>query len=313
MGNSLSVRLREIFQNKNEESWLGRVRQNAQAFFELRRMPALAHGGAGAFDLLDARPTPGTRKRQAASLLVHGAVIGILLFLGRQAGKIDLPPIGILTAGGQPLPWIDALRRLDKPGGKSGVGGHLSELPPTSGSQASHANVVLLHPRLPDQQPHILIVEPTIFDANATEIRHIAELGLPNMRDRNNSPGPGKRNGIGKGDGDTMGTKDGDGDGDVDGPGTSGRGVYALKCIYCPDPEYSDEARKEKLQGIVTLEVLVRPDGRVGRLRIVKGLGLGLDERAMDAVRGWRFEPARDAARNPIAQWVTVETTYRLF
>jgi protein TonB len=307
------VRLREIFQSKNDESWLGRVRQNARAFFELRRMPALAHGGAGAFDLLDARPEPGTRKRQAVSLLVHGAVIGILLLLGRQAGKIDLPPVDILTGGGQPLPWIDALRRLDKPGGRSGAGGHLSELPPTSGNQASHANVVLLHPRLPDQQPHILIVEPTIFDVNATEIQHIAELGLPNMRDRNNSPGPGKRNGIGKGDGDTMGTKDGEGDGDVDGPGPSGRGVYPLKCIYCPDPEYSDEARKTKMQGIVTLEVFVRPDGRVGRVRIVKGLGLGLDERAMEAVRGWRFEPARDAAHNPIAQWVTVETTYRLF
>jgi outer membrane biosynthesis protein TonB len=48
-------------------------------------------------------------------------------------------------------------------------------------------------------------------------------------------------------------------------------------------------------------------------VKIVKGVGLGLDERAINAVQGWRFDPARDAARNPIAQWVTVETTYRLF
>jgi TonB family protein len=83
--------------------------------------------------------------------------------------------------------------------------------------------------------------------------------------------------------------------------------------LYCPDPEYTEEARKEKLQGIVTLEVLVRADGRAGQVKIVKGLGLGLDERAVNAVKAWRFDPARDAARSPIATWVTVETTYRLF
>jgi TonB family protein len=312
MGNSLSVRLREVFQSKNEESWWSRVRQNAQAFFELPRVPVLAHGAAGAFDLLDARPEPGTRKRQAVSLLVHGAVVGALLLLGQQIPHVD-GPTHILNS--KPLlRWKpDTRRQMNVLGGKSGAGGHSSQLPPTEGEPAPHSQVVLLHPRLPDQNEHVLLVEPTIFDANANEVRHVPELGLPNMKDRNDSAGPGRKNGIGNGDGDTMGTKDGDGDGDVDGLGTSGRGVYPLKCIYCPDPEYSDEARKAKMQGIVTLEVFVRPDGRVGRVRIVKGLGLGLDERAMDAAKGWRFDPARDAARNPIAQWVTVETTYRLF
>src|SRR5262249_22745393 len=72
-------------------------------------------------------------------------------------------------------------------------------------------------------------------------------------------------------------------------------------------------ARHAKLQGNVTLRVLVTADGRASRLNIVRGIGLGLDERAMETVRKWRFEPARDAKRNALAQWVTVEVTYRLF
>src|SRR5262249_40199850 len=91
------------------------------------------------------------------------------------------------------------------------------------------------------------------------------------------------------------------------------RGVYAVRCLYCPDPEYTDEARKEKLQGTVTLQGLVRADGRGGQVKIVRGIGLGLGESAIRRGGSWEFEPARDAARNPIAQWVTVETTYRLF
>jgi TonB family protein len=311
MGDSLSVRLREIFQSKNEESWLGRVRQNAQAFFELRRMPALSHGGAGAFDLLDARPAPGTRRRQAMSLLVHGTLIGGLLLLGanvpgrppgnpepRNKGPLLYPPLGRYFSEHEPS------------GG--GKGSNRDLLPPTAGELAAHSQFVIIRPHLPTEQNPALPVEPTLYDPNATMAVPHRELGLPWMKDKNNSSGDKGGNSFGTKPGDSMGSTEGDDEGEA----TDGRyvpGAYPVKCLYCPDPEYSDAARKEKLQGSVTLEVLVRPDGRVGRLRIIKGLGLGLDERAMDAVRGWRFEPARDAAHNPIAQWVTVETTYRLF
>jgi hypothetical protein len=68
MGNSLSVRLRGIFQNKKEESWWERVTENARAFFALRGARTFAHGGLGAFELLEQGPAPGTRQRQAGSL-----------------------------------------------------------------------------------------------------------------------------------------------------------------------------------------------------------------------------------------------------
>jgi periplasmic protein TonB len=80
-----------------------------------------------------------------------------------------------------------------------------------------------------------------------------------------------------------------------------------------PDPRYSDEAREAKLQGTVTLQVLVGADGRASEVRLVKGLGMGLDERAEQMVRSWHFMPAHDALRHSVARWVTVEAVYRLF
>jgi TonB family protein len=89
--------------------------------------------------------------------------------------------------------------------------------------------------------------------------------------------------------------------------------VVLPRCGYCPDPQYTDEAREAKLQGTVTLQVLVGADGRASQIRIARGIGLGLDDRAVQSVRGWKFIPARDAARRAVPAWVTVEAVFRLF
>jgi protein TonB len=67
------------------------------------------------------------------------------------------------------------------------------------------------------------------------------------------------------------------------------------------------------VQGTVTLAVLVGADGRAHGVRVVKGIGFGLDERAVETVRGWKFVPARDGGKRAVAAWVTVETVFRLF
>ncbi|GAC1634316.1 MAG: hypothetical protein NVS9B14_10240 [Candidatus Acidiferrum sp.] len=314
MGDSLSVRLPESFQHKKEESWCERVSENARAFFALHSAKPCAAGGASAFELLDAHPAPGTRPRQAASILVHGLVVAGLLVAGQHVVE-KLPPARTIIGG--PVPpyrWQKPPRLAEGPRGTDGSGGHLGIELPTAGEFAPRAQIVLLHPRVPDPQEHILPVEPTIFDSSINDAKQLAPLGLPNMKVRNDSNGPGKKDGIGvNGTGDTMGTGEEGGVGDVGDGSRAGYGAYAVKCLYCPDPEYTDEARQEKLQGSVTLRVLVTRDGRAGQVKMIKGLGLGLDERSVAAVRSWRFQPARDANRNPIAQWVTVETTYRLF
>jgi len=84
------------------------------------------------------------------------------------------------------------------------------------------------------------------------------------------------------------------------------------ECAYCPNPAYSDEARKAKLQGSVMLRLIVMPDGRATNISVVKGIGFGLDDRAIEAVRNWHFKPGRDAAGKSVPAWVTVEVVFRL-
>jgi protein TonB len=63
----------------------------------------------------------------------------------------------------------------------------------------------------------------------------------------------------------------------------------------------------------MVLEVLVGADGKALRIRVLQGLGMGLDERAIEAVHAWRFSPGRDAAKRPVPAWVTIETRFQLF
>ena len=109
----------------------------------------------------------------------------------------------------------------------------------------------------------------------------------------------------------------GDADGSGSGVGNNllpyARVATEVACKYCPDPAYSDEARKAKMQGLVTMHVLVGADGRVKDVRVTRGIGLGLDENAVRAVRGWQFIPAKNADRHPVATWITIETGFRLF
>ena len=174
MGNSLSVRLHGTFQNKREESWWERVAENARAFVALRGTGAFAHSGAGAFDLLDARPEPGTRRRQAASILVHAAVIGGLLLLGSvpsPPGEPNSP-----AKGGPVMMPFERFFSAPKPDG-GGKGSNHDLLPPTVGNLVQHSQIVLLRPHLPTEQNPELPVEPTLFDANAAAPTHVRDIG----------------------------------------------------------------------------------------------------------------------------------------
>ena len=91
-----------------------------------------------------------------------------------------------------------------------------------------------------------------------------------------------------------------------------GGGVSAPRTLYAPDPEYSEEARRAKFQGSVLLALIVGPDGNPRDLHIMRSLGLGLDEKALDAVRTWRFEPARKDGV-PVAVQISVEVNFRLY
>ena len=110
-----------------------------------------------------------------------------------------------------------------------------------------------------------------------------------------------------------MGDDEGPGAGqDVSYNGVYSNGVTLPTCVYCPEPQYTDQAREAKLEGRVRLSVMVGADGRALQVRIVQRAGLGLDERAVESVRAWKFVPAHDAARRARPSWVTIEVVFRL-
>jgi TonB family protein len=91
-----------------------------------------------------------------------------------------------------------------------------------------------------------------------------------------------------------------------------GGGVSAPRPIYDPDPEYSEEARKAKFQGSVMLDVVVGADGRPRDIRVRRSVGMGLDERAVAAVKQWRFEPGRKDGI-PVSVFVDIEVSFHLY
>ena len=89
-------------------------------------------------------------------------------------------------------------------------------------------------------------------------------------------------------------------------------GVKPPKAIYSPNPEYSEKARRKKIQGVVVLGVVVNPDGTVRDATVVQSLEPGLDKQALAAVSKWKFQPATKDGK-PVAVHVMVETNFRLY
>jgi periplasmic protein TonB len=143
----------------------------------------------------------------------------------------------------------------------------------------------------------------------------LARIGYPFGNDGPASNGPGTRGGIGAGDDGGIGNQRGPGYGPEDGGGVAliggGGGITAPRVLYKVDPEFSEEARKAKYQGTVILTIEVGEDGRPHGFRIVRGLGLGLDEKAIEAVAQWKFRPAMRNGK-PIRAPATIEVNFRL-
>ena len=153
----------------------------------------------------------------------------------------------------------------------------------------------------------------------------IATNNMPNLGDPMShlpsgppSNGTGSGGGIGAGSGGGVGVGTGPGVGEGRGGGTGGGvfrvggGVSAPRPLSTPDPEYSEEARKAKYQGTCVLWLIVGPDGKPRDIRVSRTLGLGLDEKAIEAVRHWTFEPAMKDGR-PVAVQINVEVRFSLY
>jgi TonB family protein len=299
----------------NSQAWLTRVRENLAHLIAPSGLTPLS-SNCTPIHLLKLDRTSKAGSAQTASLLTHSGILVALFFLVTQApiynppldptGKV--PPERLLFT-----PPPDILADRASLGQSSGGGGNIP-IPATHGFFPPHSSMQLVPPRMPDNQPHELPVAVTILDQSAPpNVSPVTAIGLPRMPNDTDSAGPGSHHGIGDGINGGIGDDDGSGAGEG-GNGPSGRRAIAMPvCDICPLPVYTDEARHVKVQGTVTLRVLIGADGRAVQVRVVRGPGYGLEDRAEQTVRGWKFRPARDAMNHAVAAWVTIEAVFRLF
>ncbi|MGA2743386.1 MAG: energy transducer TonB [Candidatus Sulfotelmatobacter sp.] len=165
-----------------------------------------------------------------------------------------------------------------------------------------------------------LAVEPTIVIPPEVVLasNNMPNLGDPMAHAIIPSNGTGSGSGIGSGSGGGVGSGKGPGFGPGEGGGTGGGifhvggGVSPPRPIYQPEPEFSEEARKAKYQGVCTLGLIVGTDGRPTNIRVLNSLGMGLDEKAIETVRTWKFEPAMKDG-HPVRVEIAVEVDFHLY
>jgi len=247
-----------------------------------------------------------------SSLAVHGALAAVIVVLG------TFQPVQTLVR--QRITALQDLRpymaQRDKTASGGGGGGarqlldaSKGKLPKPEPRQFTPPRVdTIPNPKLP-MAPSIIAPDdmPNIHASNFGD--PLGHLGIPS-------------NGIGSGGGIGIGTDGGDGPGH--GPGTGGAdggigggvyriggGVSAPSVMSKVEPEYSEEARRAKWQGTVVLSVIVDELGRPRNIRVFRSLGLGLDQKAVDAVSQWRFKPGRKDGK-PVPVIATIEVNFRL-
>ncbi len=164
-----------------------------------------------------------------------------------------------------------------------------------------------------------LAMEPTIIAPPDAVLPNInsPNYGDPLSKFTTLSNGTGSGGGIGSGKGGGVGSGDGGGFGPGSGGGFGGGvfrvggGVTAPVVLFKPEPEYSEDARKAKYQGTVLLYIQVDPSGKAINVKVLKSLGLGLDEKAMEAVKKWKFKPGTLNGKAVTVE-ASVEVNFRL-
>ena len=237
------------------------------------------------------------------SVIVHVAVVALLLFAG------TLKPVQQAMKEFVPLfaPDLKPLQPKPKPEQSRGGGGSPQKTAETKGELPKVAPKSFVPPIRPQDDPK-LAVNPTIVAPEMPNINSpnygnpLAGIGIP-------SAGNGIGTGIGSGKGPGVGPGSGGGIGG--GVYKIGGGVSAPVPVYRPEPEYSEEARKAKWQGAVLLQLVVDENGVPQDIKVIRSLGLGLDQKAIEAVQKWRFKPGqKDGKAVPVS--ANIEVNFRL-
>ena len=255
------------------------------------------------FEREDAAPDR-SRKPAAWSLGAHAAMVALAIWL--STGRAATAPVDDSVHEDAHLVFLLS----PGPGGGGGGGGMRAPKPAPKiarlGKQHADVSVpVVEQPREPDPAPTPAPPEPPPPQPVVAPVAAVAAndqdrqgqiehaVQAPDSRGSGENGGIGSGAGTGNGEGQGSGIGDGEGGGTGGGPYRPGSGIEPPRLLHEVKAEYTEDARRRGITGDVELEIVIRRDGSVGDVRVQQGLGAGLDERAIAAVKQWRFDPAR--------------------
>ena len=255
------------------------------------------------------------------SSTVNIAIVLFAIWLGyKTIVKIVKPPVQATNIDVGTFD-LKAPKAGTAAGGGGGGGSHdivdpiKGKLPPRMKDPITPPMVpVLDHPKL--AVPAAINVQQNIQLPDNPNMPNFGVTKSANVTLASNGQGGGSGMGTGYGGGIGSGTGNGFGPGQG---GNAGGGLYAIgggvtspTPIFTPDPDFSDEARRAKYQGICVISVIVDAHGNTQDPKVVRTLGMGLDEKALEAVRKWRFKPAMKG-NMPVPVRINVEVNFRLY
>jgi TonB family protein len=264
------------------------------------------------------------RKSAGVSLVVHALAIGSLIALSIAGAKVVKTPVQQVTLVAPDISEYMPIssKKNDTVGGGGGGGDHdklvapKGKLPKFSMQQITPPAMVIRN-----ENPK-LAVEPTVVVPPQVKLPQVASLNLGDPKSALAaglpSNGTGMGGGIGSGSGGGIGSGTGPGVGPGRGGGIGGGvfrvggGVSAPRVLDDPSPDYSEEARKAKYQGTVVLWLIVDASGKPRDVKVARSLGMGLDQKAIEAVRQWKFQPAMKDG-TPVAVQINVEVNFHLY
>jgi TonB family protein len=309
--------LNHLLVEPNQGNWWGSLYQSIKELISPPKLPPLK---------LTSKPVKvqdiwglyGYNKRSWLSSVVLHVSIVILAFT-LAANKTVQQAVKNTVTLIAPLDIAPYEAKLAKQTGGGG-GGDRSPLPASKGKLPKFSTRQFTPPMVVVNNPDPkLIMEPTIIvplDANIPNV-NMSQYGDPLARIGPPSNGPGSGGGIGSGSGGGVGSGRGPGVGPGQGGGFGGgayrvgNGVTSPTITFKVEPEYSEEARKAKFMGTVILSIEVNEKGNVQNPRVLRALGMGLDEKAIEAVMKWRFRPGYKDGK-PVTVAAQVEVNFRL-
>ncbi|HEY4356970.1 MAG TPA: energy transducer TonB [Acidobacteriaceae bacterium] len=254
--------------------------------------------------------TPGDRRSLWMALGAHAAVILLIAVVVAAKVQIAAPVRPTMAAVDLTVPVPPP--PMPKSATMGGGGGQHDLTAATQGHLPKPAKDQIVPPMAPPTIPPRLAVEPTVVmqpDLKIAE-NNMPNLGLPNSTLHGVSLGNGSGTGIGAGNGPGVGPGSG---GNVGGGVMHwGGAIKAPVVIHQADAEFSEEARKAKFSGNVEVYLWVDEQGNPSHIRVARGVGMGLDEKAIEAVRQYKFKPATLNGK-PVKVDLTIEVDFRIY